>query len=124
MSASGVAPESGLTTDIAGAEVGAINGHAAYFAFCGKGFRKSKRCDNQNSNVMLTTRMLAAASIRISGRSLLLKTPNMGTLMVPDTLATFVIERRRNYEDADITHEQIFKHLGRPESPQLDPKAC
>jgi len=34
--------------------------------------------------------MLAAASIRISGPSKLLKTRNMGTLTVPDTDATSI----------------------------------
>jgi hypothetical protein len=42
--------------------------------------------DNQKRNVMPMTRMLAAASIRISDLSKVLRTRNMGTSLCPGTL--------------------------------------
>jgi hypothetical protein len=57
--------------------------------------------NNQNRSVMLMIRTLAAVSIRISGPSKLLRTRNMGTLTVPNTLPRLVIERSRRFFDSD-----------------------
>jgi hypothetical protein len=57
--------------------------------------------NNQNRSVMLMIRTLAAVSIRISGPSKLLRTRNMGTLTVPNTLLSLVIERSRRLFDSD-----------------------
>jgi hypothetical protein len=50
-----------------------------------RGFLRRTRRFTQNKNVMLTTRMLVAAIIRISEPLKLLITCNMGTLTVPRT---------------------------------------
>jgi hypothetical protein len=46
--------------------------------------------------VMLATRMLAVAIIRISERSKLLKTCNIGTLTVPEHPIVIVFQPKRN----------------------------
>ena len=67
--------------------------------------------NNQNRSVMLTIRTLAAVSIRISGPSKLLRTRNMGTLTVPNTLPSIVVERRRRLFDSDQKASDGFGDL-------------
>jgi hypothetical protein len=50
----------------------------------------------QSKSVMLATRMLAVAIIRISEPSKLLKTLNIGTLTVPEHPIVIVFQPKRN----------------------------
>jgi hypothetical protein len=50
----------------------------------------------QSKSVMPATRMLAVAIIRISERSKLLKTCNIGTLTVPEHPIVIVFQPKRN----------------------------
>ena len=63
----------------------------------------------QNRNVMLITRRLAAASIKILAPSKLPKTRNMGTSRCARTPSpTRIVQRRRTFQDVDIAREQLF----------------